>query len=117
MKNKIVHVEITAKDPKKAAEFYSTVFDWETSFMEEMDYFTFNDGAVGGGFSSPQEGLPFGTVIYLNTNDVEKALSKVKANGGTEIQGKTEISTVGWFGLFKDLEGNLIGLFENLPSE
>jgi len=27
------------------------------------------------------------------------------------VQEKREISNVGWFGLFKDLDGNTIGLF------
>jgi len=112
--NKVVHIELVSKDPKKSAEFYSTVFDWETSHMEEMDYYMFQDGSVGGGFTKPEDAMPSGTVLYLNTDDIQKSLEQVVANGGTVVRDKTEIPTVGWYGLFKDLDGNLVGLFTNL---
>jgi predicted enzyme related to lactoylglutathione lyase len=31
--------------------------------------------------------------------------------GGTVIQPKTEIPTIGWFGMFKDPTGNVLALY------
>jgi predicted enzyme related to lactoylglutathione lyase len=50
----------------------------------------------------------------VNTDDIQKTLDLVKLNGGIIIREKTEIPTIGWYGLFKDPEGNLIGLFKSL---
>jgi len=116
-KNKVAHFEIVAKDPEKASEFYSSVFDWETSYMEEMNYFMFADGGTGGGFTKPEDAMPAGTVLYFYIDDIPKALEQVKLSGGTVVREKTEIPGMGWYGLFKDLDGNRIGLFTRLLKD
>ena len=113
-KNTFAHFEIVAKDPKKATEFYSSVFDWEMRFLEDMNYFSFNEGLVGGGFTEPDEVISTGSIMHVNTDDIQKTLDLVKLNGGAIIREKTKIPTIGWYGLFKDPEGNLIGLFKSL---
>jgi len=39
-------------------------------------------------------------------------LEKAEKLGGKKVKEKTEITGVGWFGLFTDLDGNTIGLFK-----
>ena len=116
-KNNFYHVEIVSKDPEKTSKFYSSVFDQEIKFLEEMNYFTFNDGSVGGGFTKPEDEMSSGTVLYINTDDIKKSLDQIKANGGTVIREKSEIPSVGWYGLFKDPEGNLVGLLTLLKTD
>ena len=114
-KNKLVHIEIVSKDPEKDAEFYGNVFDWKMDFMKEMNYHTFLDGAVGGGFTKPEDLAPSGMILYFETDDIPGSLAKAVENGGKVLREKTEIPTVGWYGFFTDLSGNLVGVFKGLP--
>jgi len=45
-------------------------------------------------------------------DDVDATISKAKNLGGKIIKEKTEIPNIGWFGLFSDLDGNVIGVFK-----
>ena len=54
-----------------------------------------------------------GTLIYLSTEDIEKALENVKSQGGEILFPKTDAGEYGFVAEFKDLEGNRIALFES----
>jgi predicted enzyme related to lactoylglutathione lyase len=49
--------------------------------------------------------------ISVLTDDIESTLAKVEELGGQTVTPKTEIPDMGWFAVFKDPQGNLIGLF------
>lgn len=68
-------------------------------------------GAVIGASENHQPGAN-GPRVYLNGgNDLSTILDRVEPAGGTVIVPKTEISPEhGFFGLFADPEGNMIGL-------
>lgn len=115
----IVHVEISANDREVAGKFYAELFGWNVQQMPEMNYAMFDYGieGVGGGLNPVQENNPAGTVIvYVDTDDIEADLAKVEKLGGKIVTPKTEIPGMGWFGMFNDPTGNLIGLYSNLPS-
>jgi hypothetical protein len=117
-KHPIVHVEISAKDREAAGKFYAELFDWKIQQMPEMNYATFDYGVegVGGGLNPVRDDNPAGTVVvYVDTEDIETDLAKVEKLGGKIVAPKTEIPGMGWFGIFKDPTGNLIGLYTNLP--
>lgn len=113
----IVHVEISAKDRKVLSKFYADVFGWEIAHLNEMNYSTFKAGAgVGGGFNPVNEQNPAGTVtVYIETDDVTASLNEVQNHGGTMIVPEAEIPNMGKFGMFRDPQGNLIGLFKPYP--
>jgi len=116
--HKVVHVEISAKDPGKAGEFYKALFGWKIHSMEAMDYTMFDDGGTGGGFSKVGENTPEGSVlIYISTDDIDASLAKAEALGGKIIMPKTEIPQTGWFGIFEDPSGNQLGVYTGLPQE
>jgi predicted enzyme related to lactoylglutathione lyase len=110
----IVHIEFSAQDREAAGKFYSDVFGWKVNQMPEMDYATFEyKEGRGGGFNPVKEDYPAGTVVvYIGTDDIEASLEKIEAQGGEAIVPKTEIPDTGWFGMFKDPTGNLVGLFQ-----
>ncbi|MGA9531674.1 MAG: VOC family protein [Anaerolineales bacterium] len=110
----IVHVEISANDPKQAVDFYREVFGWEIEVDEHLDYWQFAaEGGPGGGFVQPNGAYETGDVIvYLSCEDIDASLSQVEQRGGTTIVPKTEIGAgMGWFALFRDPSGNKLGLF------
>lgn len=117
MEHQIVHVEISAKDRNALSKFYADVFDWEIKHLDEMNYSTFETGeGVGGGFNPVSEQNPAGTItFYIHTDNVTESLKVVEQAGGKIVSPEMEIPNMGKFGLFRDPQGNLIGLFMPFP--
>ena len=119
-KHHIVHVEISALDREAAGKFYSDLFGWNIQQVPEMNYATFDYGVegVGGGLNPVREDNPAGTVVvYVETDDIDASLVKAEKLGGKIVTQKTEIPGMGWFGMFTDPTGNLIGFFTGMPSQ
>lgn len=115
--HKIVHVELSAKDRKALSKFYTDVFSWEIQDIDEMNYTTFKAGdGVGGGFNPVTDQNPAGTVtVYIETDDVTASLKEVQKAGGTIIMPEAEIPNTGKFGMFRDPQGNMVGLYKPYP--
>ena len=115
----IVHIEFSASEPKAAGEFYATLFGWEMAVDPEMGYVMFTPpSGPAGGFNPVTDDLPAGTVlVYVQTDDIEVTLAKVKSLGGRVLVPKTEIPNVGWFGIFSDPTGNSVGLYSGKEEE
>jgi len=113
MGNAIVHIEIPATDLKKAKEFYSKVFGWKVDVMPpEMGYALFETGAPpGGGFNKVDKVREGGCLFYICVDDIEKKLKEIEKAGGKTVEKKTEIPQTGWEAKFKDVFGNVLGLF------
>ena len=109
----IVHVELSADDPKAAGKFYAALFDWKIESMPEMNYVTFAaEGGPAGGFNPLSEQVQAGDVlVYVATDDIQTSLAKAESLGGKTLVPKTEIPQIGWFGIFADPTGNKVGLF------
>ena len=114
MPNTICHVEIAATDLKKAEGFYGKLFDWKLKPSDFPGYTMFEtEKEPGGGLTKVDQVKPGeGVLIYVMVDDVDKTLNRVKELGGGIAKGKTEIPNIGWFGLFSDLDGNIIGVFQ-----
>jgi predicted enzyme related to lactoylglutathione lyase len=114
MGKSICHLEIPTTDLHKAGEFYKKLFGWEIDYSWGPDMAMFKAAKSelsGGGFDRKDKITP-GVVIYVEVDDINAAITKAVELGGEKVQGKAEIPRdIGWFGLFKDLDGNTIGLF------
>ena len=115
--HQIVHIEISAKNHTEAGEFYASVFGWKVQAFPDMNYTTFDPGeGVGGGFNPVTDDNPAGMVtVYINTDDLEDTLGKIKAAGGEVILARHDIPTVGTMAIFKDPTGNQLALLKPLP--
>ncbi len=113
----IVHVELSAKDRKALGMFYANVFGWELKDVDEMNYTTFRAGdCIGGGLNPVNDQNPAGTVtVYIDTDDVTASLKAVEKAGGTVLVPESEIPNTGKFGLFRDPQGNMVGLYKAYP--
>jgi uncharacterized protein len=113
----IVHIEISANDHAKAGEFYASVFGWKLKAFPEMNYTTFETGeGVGGGFNPVSDDNPPGTImVYINADNLEETLSKIKAAGGKIILESMDIPGVGTMAVFSDPTGNQLALLK--PAE
>jgi hypothetical protein len=117
MIHNIVHIEISADDRMALSKFYADVFGWKINHLDELGYTTFDPGeGVGGGFNPVSEQNPIGTItFYIHTDDITATLTAIEKAGGTIISPEMEIPNTGLFGLFRDPQGNLVGLFKPLP--
>jgi predicted enzyme related to lactoylglutathione lyase len=114
--NHICHVEIPTTNFEKAKSFYSKIFGWKVNLMPDMNYASFETGSEpGGGFnkvdkvtSSGEEGV----LIYISVDEIHQTLARITELGGNVIKEKTEIPETGWYALFVDPEGNVIGIFQ-----
>jgi hypothetical protein len=109
------HIEIPADDVARARAFYGAVFGWQFRAMEEFeDYFLYDAGPgdLGGGIGKRGANAPDAVRNYIAVDDVDDAVAKVKASGGSVVVPKTDIG-FGWYAAVKDTEGNEIGLYRS----
>jgi uncharacterized protein len=118
-KRNIVHIEIPTRNSQESADFYQKLFDWKMTPVPELNYMLWEPGVEpGGGFSPLDEIVEAGDVlIYVDSEDIEADLKKVKLLGGQIVREKTEIMGVGWFAIFKDLTGNMIAVYTSKNPE
>jgi hypothetical protein len=109
------HFEIPVDDPDRAEAFYSAVFGWTFQRFEGApSYYGMattgeeNPGINGALFQRAPEA---GTTLTMSVPSIEEAIDKVKENGGSVVQDKTPIPSMGWFATCEDSEGNRIGLY------
>ena len=114
---RMIHFEITADDPKRAAEFYKKVFGWETNdYGGPFTYILATTGpkdepGIDGAFMDRNDSKQ----AVINTVDVAKfedAAKAVEEAGGKVHQEKTAVPGVGWFAYCTDTEGNYFGIME-----
>lgn len=112
----IVHTELFGSDLAVMQSFYSDLFGWTFTPMDET-YVMFEDGdGNGGGITSnagPMGGEPgrMTTVIYLWCLDIPAKLAEIEAHGGSAVMPLTPIPGYGAFAIFSDPSGNNVGLF------
>jgi uncharacterized protein len=110
--------EIPVPDVDDAQRFYGEVFGWTFSPMGE-DYVAAHgpEGTMLGGiFKASGEDLGNGVRITFGTDDLEAALERVTAAGGTVLTARTEIGgDMGWWAAFTDPAGRYIGFSTTNP--
>jgi predicted enzyme related to lactoylglutathione lyase len=125
---RIVHFEIHAENPDRAATFYTSLLGWQFQKWEgPMPYWlivTGPDGTPGinGGLlprecAAPADGQAVNSyVCTVDTENLDALLAQVPALGGTITVPKMEIPGVGWLAYFKDTEGNILGAMQPAPG-
>jgi predicted enzyme related to lactoylglutathione lyase len=56
-------------------------------------------------------------VVTVDVDDIDAALEKINALGGSTVLPREPIGTMGWAAYFRDTEGNVVGLWQNAPRE
>lgn len=118
-KRNIVHVEIPAVNVEAAGEFYKALFNWKLQYDQEQNYSMWEAGdGTGGGFPPVSDDSPAGQVlVYIHSDDIEADLKKVEQLGGKVVHPKAEIPQTGWFALFQDPTGNVLGLYTSMNPD
>ena len=118
---RVVHFEIPAADPNRAAEFYKKVFGWKfEKWPGPMEYWMVNTGGEGtpgiNGGLLRKDGPVQGTTNTVDVESVDTAIANVTAAGGKAVMPKTPIPGVGYFAYCVDTEGNLFGVMQPDPA-
>jgi uncharacterized protein len=126
MPNSIVHFEIPADDVSRARSFYEGVFGWKIKQFpmpsggpEYYGVTTRKEGEAGingGLMKRNMPGQPFAN--YIAVKSIDDFLGKIQASGGSVVMPKQEIAPgMGSIAVFKDTEGNMMGLYQPTQQE
>lgn len=119
--NRFTHFELATDDLEKTAAFYRAVFGWQIHKWEgPVDYWLVDTGdastpGINGGLM-PAGGPFTGTVNTVEVEDIDAAVTKVKAHGGEIIFEKQPIPGVGYQAYFKDNAGIIVGIHQADPK-
>jgi predicted enzyme related to lactoylglutathione lyase len=110
--------ELMTTDNAAAMKFYEQVFRWQPSEALDMGpmgtYRMFNrpHGMIGGMMNKPPEmaSVPPNWQIYFRVPDVHAAADRVKANGGSILNGPMEVPGGDWVVNAMDPQGAAFGL-------
>ena len=121
---RVVHFEIHADDPERAAAFYGGVFGWEVVKWDgPVDYWLVTSGpdsepGINGaivrrmGSKPPEDASVNSFVNTIEVPDIEETERKVPDAGGEQVMAKDEVPGVGVLAYFKDTEGNIFGALQ-----
>ncbi len=133
---RIIHFEVQAQDPERAAAFYRDVFGWDIREwvipgvrMEDENRFwlvntmvdpvqaTVNGGIVFRRGEPPTEGQAVNAFLCtVEVPDLGAFVEKVRASGGRVMDPRMAIRGIGWWARCADTEGNLFGMLQPDPK-
>jgi uncharacterized protein len=118
MGNPVVHWELMSKDPAKVAAFYESIFGWKIQHRPDLNYRIVDTGAgtgINGGIVKPDrpEPWPGNMLAYIAVDDLAAYRDKIVAAGGKIHVEEHAVPGMGWFSLFTDPEGRMMGLWKN----
>ena len=123
MSGRVVHFEIPFDDGDRARTFYREAFGWTINEIPDLHYSIVRTGPVGedgfptekgyiGGGMLHRESPTDRPVITVDVDDIDEALARIESLGGTTLVGRQSVGDMGYAAYFKDVEGNLMGLWQ-----
>ncbi len=125
--NRVVHFEIQAEDPQRAAKFYAQVFGWKIEKWDSpiMEYWMVmtaekdsKDPGINGGLlrrsakTPPQQCGTNSFVCTIQVDSFDKTSKKIENAGGIVAMPKFALPGMAWQGYFLDTEGNTFGVHQ-----
>ena len=125
MDSTIVHFEIPADNPERAAKFYRELFGWKINRWENpngIEYWMVETVPTDAKGMPTRQGVNGGLmprmyptqqpVNYIAVESVDEAVAKAERLGAKVMMGKTPVPGMGWFAQLNDPEGNVIAVWE-----
>jgi hypothetical protein len=118
---RVIHFEIPAQDMERAGRFYREALGWTVKGWDgPVEYLLVGTGSgetpgIDGGILRAGE-LIHGVVNTASVDDLEAALARVTAAGGTIERGRQPVPGVGYMAYCRDTEGNVFGLMQEDPA-
>jgi predicted enzyme related to lactoylglutathione lyase len=118
--HEICHVEIPTTDLATSKAFYEGVFGWKVEVDPATNYAMWTaEDRPGGGFNLVKEPCACGEaacLVYIFVASVDEKGKEIKAAGGKITTPKTAVGDMGWFAIFEDPAGGVVGLWEAAPK-
>ena len=126
--DKVVHFELPADNTDRAKKFYQESFDWQITDYPEMKYTIIRtaetdenmmikeSGAINGGLfkKGEVENPVVAPSFSVDVKDIDEAIKKIKNAGGLILKDKTQVGEMGYVAYFKDTEGNILSVWQNI---
>jgi uncharacterized protein len=133
MAHTIVHFEIPADNPERAAKFYWDLFGWDIKRFEgssegmdyrpeNFEYWMVNTVPTDAQGRPTEQGVNGGlmrrmypnqpSINYINVESVDDFVRKAERLGAKVLMGKSPVPGMGWFAQLTDTEGNLFAVWE-----
>jgi predicted enzyme related to lactoylglutathione lyase len=120
--SRVIHFDIEAENPQRAAEFFTKVFGWKISKWEgekwegPSEYWEITTGKEGepginGGLMKKVKDRQTSS-IAVGVDSIDNVTRKIEEAGGEIVFPKTTVPGFGYIANFKDPEGNVISIIE-----
>lgn len=117
---RVIHFELFADDPERAAQFYANLFGWRADTWQGETgpvYWlltTGDESEPGINGDLQQRAQPSDTAaIILPVSSIDQYTAQIAAAGGSVLTPKFSIPGIGYAAYFHDPEGNRFGLFQS----
>ena len=117
---KFTHIDISADQPERAAEFYRRAFGWVVTKLDGpvpywlVDVNTGSPTDMGAGIGQRSD-ADRSVVPMIDVSSADASAAAIVAAGGTIEIPKTAIPGVGQIVTFRDTEGNVLAVLEPEP--
>jgi predicted enzyme related to lactoylglutathione lyase len=103
--------DISSPEAPRGRRFYQELFGWPVSLLNETYALVSGEGGQpAGGIGQAGPDSPYaGLVVYFRVDDIDDALARAVALGGTRVMAPAE-TPMSRIAVFADPDGNLIGL-------
>lgn len=115
--SRVIHFDLSADEPDRAANFYKEAFGWQVTKWEgPEDYWliqtgTENEPGVTGGIAGriePEDS----TAVVFDVESVDEMARIITEKGGEIRESKKAIPGVGHLVMCRDTEGNTFGIMQ-----
>jgi uncharacterized protein len=115
--NKPAWVDMAAKDPAAARDFYSKLFGWNVEVNPDPQYGGYGLARVGGNDAAGIGGAmsadaPTAWSLYIGTDDIDALAQRVTDNGGTVVMAPFDVGDQGRMAVFQDPVGAFISAWQ-----
>lgn len=112
---KLVWADLITTEPKKAADFYATVFDWQPQYFSDENYIELShDGRVLSSivFYEDQQTVAGDArwLVSISVQDVDAATRIATENGGEILEPATDLPDRGRYSVIEDAQGAVLML-------
>jgi predicted enzyme related to lactoylglutathione lyase len=124
MTGEIVHLELPSRNFERSAAFYEKLFGWRADAAQAGGHLLFEipgageDGKGGIKGSWVREALAQspGPLPFVAVDDVDRTLAEAERQGGRILVKRLTLAGQGEFGLFADLDGNVIAVLARVAG-
>jgi predicted enzyme related to lactoylglutathione lyase len=123
---KPTYFDLTVQDLSAARQFFEQVLGWQFErFPMPYEYYRIRagapedlgiDGGIGALADAPLAGGRPMTQVTIPVASLDDTLTRVKASGGTVLEGKLPIPGVGWYATCAEPGGLKFGVIQSDPA-